>query len=101
MKTSDVEMVRVYITEGEGLLTSILSYLKSEVKIRGVSVFRAISGFGTAGEHVSAFIDIALDLPLVIEFFDAPEKTKIAILHLSKIVKTEHIISFSAKAYDK
>ncbi len=49
MKTMDVLVVRVYITESSHLLKTILAYLKNEAKIRGVSVFRAISGLGKLG----------------------------------------------------
>lgn len=70
MKTVDIVMVQVYITESSHLLNKIVSYLKKEAKIRGVSVFRAISGFGETGGHTALLIDLSLDLPLVIEFFD-------------------------------
>lgn len=40
-------------------------------KIRGISIFRAISDFGERGDHTTCFVDLSLDLPLVIEFFDS------------------------------
>lgn len=70
MKTVDVVMVRIYIRESSHLLKGIVSYLTAEAKIRGISVFRAISGYGESGGHGMALLDLSLDLPLAIEFFD-------------------------------
>ena len=51
MKKLEVMVVRIYITESSHLLKKITNYLKTEAKIRGISVFRAISGFGETGNH--------------------------------------------------
>lgn len=100
MKSIDVVMVRVYITESSHLLKTVVEYLKNEANIRGVSVFRAISGFGETGNHVASLIDLSLDLPLAIEFFDSKEKVEAALEHLSQIIKHEHIVFWEAKAND-
>lgn len=97
MSNNEIVFVRVYITESSHTLNKIVSYLKTDAKIRGVSVFRAISGFGKSGDHTSAFMDLALDLPLVIEFFDSKNKIEPALTHLSSIVKPEHIVFWDAK----
>lgn len=97
MKTSDVMVVRVYITEASHLLDKIVNYLKTEVKIGGISVFRAISGFGESGTHSASLLDISLNLPLVIEFFDQQEKIEVALEYLNEIVKPGHIIFWGAK----
>jgi PII-like signaling protein len=99
MNTIDVLVVRIYITESSHLLNKIVDYLKKDAKIRGVSVFRAISGFGESGNHTASLMDLSLDLPLTLEFFD-DDKSKIekALDHLSSIVKPEHIILWEAKA---
>ena len=101
MKTVDVTVVRVYITESSHLMDKILQHLKKEVGIRGVSVFRAISGFGESGNHSSSLMDLSLDLPLTIEFFDN-DKAKIhqALEYLRTVVKPEHIVFWEAKAND-
>ena len=98
MKTIDILVVRIYITESSGLLSKLVSYLKDTVKVRGVSVFRAISGFGDTGTHTSGLIDVSLDLPLVIEFFDEQEKVEEALEYLSTLIKSEHIIYWKATA---
>lgn len=100
MKTIDIVMVRVYITESSHLLNIIVHYLKNEAKIRGVSVFRAISGFGESGDHTASLIDLSLDLPLVIEFFDSKNIIEPALEYLNSIMKHEHIIFWDAKAND-
>lgn len=99
MKTIDVVIVRIYITEASHLLNKIVDYLKNDAKIRGVSVFRAISGFGETGNHSSSLLDLSLDLPLTLEFFDSDkDKIKKAIDHLGAIVKPEHIVFWEAKS---
>lgn len=98
MKSMPVLMVRIYITESSGLLKNIVNYLKNQANIRGVSVFRAISGFGETGNHTTSLLDLSLDLPLVIEFFDQQEKVEVALLALGKMVKPEHIVTWQANA---
>jgi PII-like signaling protein len=100
MKTIDVMFVRIYIKESTHLLNTIIAYLKKEATIRGVSVFRAISGFGETGDHSASLIDLSLDLPLTIEFFDSKAKVTVAINHLSTMVKHEHIVFWEAKVND-
>lgn len=97
MNTLEVIIVRIYITESSCLLKPILDYLKKEAHIRGVSVFRAISGFGETGTHSASLIDLSLDLPLVIEFFDNQNKIDSALEHLRGVVKNEHIIFWKAR----
>lgn len=98
MNLTDVMMVRIYITESSPLLKPIIQYLHNEIKVRGVSTFRAISGYGQSGKHDSSLMDLSLNLPLIIEFFDHTEKTKTAIEYLSTMVKPEHIVSWNAMA---
>jgi len=99
MKTINVTMVRIYITEASHLLDIIVNYLKKEARIRGISIFRAISGFGDTGNHTASFVDLSLNLPLIVEFFD-DNKNKIeqALEHLASIIKPEHIVLWEAKA---
>ncbi|HSW93456.1 MAG TPA: DUF190 domain-containing protein [Gammaproteobacteria bacterium] len=101
MKTRDVTVVRIYMMESEHLLNEVVSYLKNVIKIRGISVFRAISGFGETGKnHTASLIDLSLDLPLVIEFFDEDNKIKPALDYLGKNIKHEHIVFWNARTND-
>lgn len=100
MKTIAIKVMRVYLTESSGLLSKIIHYLKNEVKIRGVTVFRAISGYGETGEHNVSLLDLSMDLPLVIEFFDTEDKILKTFEYLATLVTKEHLIVFDAIAND-
>ena len=94
---SQVEVVRIYLREGESQLESLLKRLQEWEHVRGVTVFRGIAGFGDSGElHTSKFLDLSLDLPLVVEFFDSPDKVDAIIEHLGDSIKPGHILRFSA-----
>ncbi|MGA7801883.1 MAG: DUF190 domain-containing protein [Gammaproteobacteria bacterium] len=98
MNTIDVTFVHIYLTEGKGQLKSLMEHLHDREKVRGVTVFRGISGFGRSGRmHSSSLLDISLDLPLVIEFFDEPERVDQILDHLSGEVEPGHIVSWPAR----
>jgi len=98
MKHSNVTVVRVYLTEGEKLMQSLLVKLHDEEKVRGVTVFRGISGFGRSGVvHSSMLLDLSLDLPVVIEFFDTPDKVRRILSHLKDMLPPGHVISWPAQ----
>lgn len=98
MKYSDVTMVRIYLTEGEKLLKPLLAKLHDDEKVLGVTVFRGISGFGRSGAvHSSALLDLSLDLPVVIEFFDAPDKVQRILDHLKELLPPGHVVSWPAR----
>ena len=98
MKTHDVTIVRIYLTETERLLKTLIARLHDEEKVRGVTVFRGISGFGKSGKvHSSTLLDLSLDLPVVIEFFDEPEKVRRILTHLEKILPPGRVVSWSAR----
>lgn len=97
MKMLDVTIVRIYLHEGQGQMKSLMQLLHDQEKVRGVTAFRGVSGFGQSGKmHSSTLIDISLDLPLIIEFFDEPKKVEQVLLHLNKLVKPGHLVSWSA-----
>ena len=97
MTTIDVTCVRIYLTEGEGRMSSLLARLHDEEKVKGVTVFRGISGFGKSGKvHSSSLLDMSLDLPLVIEFFDDPAKITTILEHLHGDIEPGHIVSWPA-----
>ena len=95
-----ITMVNIYITEGDKLLNAIMQYLHDGIKVKGVTVFRAISGFGKSGAmHSSDLLTMSLDLPLIVEFFDETEKTQKAIQHLQSLVGESHIVSWQAESH--
>lgn len=98
MNETEVLIVRIYLHEAKSQMEEFLKYLHDEQKVRGVTVFRGITGFGTSGKyHSSKLIDMSLDLPIVIEFFDEQEKAKTIIEELNKKIKPGHIVSWPAK----
>ena len=95
MNTLDITFVRIYLTEGEGRMESLLKRLHDEEKVQGVTVFRGLSGFGSSGRlHSSSLLDMSLDLPLVIEFFDVPEKIGKILEHIRQDIDPGHIVSW-------
>jgi len=95
--TLDVMFVRIYLTEGEGNMHDLLKCRHDEEKVQGVTVFRGISGFGKSGKmHSSSLLDMSLDLPLVIEFFDVPQKVNDILEHIRKDIDPGHIVSWPA-----
>jgi PII-like signaling protein len=98
MKTMKVTMVRLYCTEGQGKLKGLLSHLHDDFQVRGVTVFRGVAGFGASGKlHSSSLLDISLDLPQVIEFFDEPEKVTDILAELADSFKPGHVVSWPAE----
>ena len=98
MKHHDVTMVRIYLTEGERVMKQLLTRLHDEEKVLGVTVFRGVSGFGRSGKvHSSTLLDLSLDLPMVIEFFDAPDKVSRILSHLKDILPAGHVVSWPAR----
>lgn len=97
MKQTDVTFVRIYLTEAEGRMAGLLARLHDEEQVRGVTVFRGISGFGSSGKmHSSTLMDMSLDLPLVIEFFDSPEKVTAILAHMADDIGAGRIVSWPA-----
>lgn len=98
MKQHDVTMVRIYLTEAEKHLQGLLAKLHDEEKVWGVTVFRGVSGFGRTGAmHSSTLLDLSLDLPMVIEFFDEPAKVRRILAHLKEMLPLGHVITWSAQ----
>ena len=97
MKTTEVVVVRIYLSEKEGQLESLLHRLHDWEKVKGVTVFRGISGFSGPGEiHSARLLDLSLNLPVVVEFFDAPDKVSSIIEHIHTSIKPGHIIHWTA-----
>jgi len=93
----NVTVARIYITEGDHVMKQALEILHDDVKVRGVTCFRGISGFGSSGEmHSSSLLDLSLDLPIVIEFFDEPPIVEQALDKLAGLIPSGHVITFAA-----
>jgi PII-like signaling protein len=100
MNTIEVTFVRIYLTEEKGKKHALIERLHDEEKVRGVTVFRGISGFGKSGHvHSSSLLDMSLDLPVIIEFFDEPGKAALILEHLSTVIEPGHMVSWSARLH--
>jgi hypothetical protein len=98
MTFTEVTMVRIYLTEGEQLAKTLLARLHDEEKVRGVTVFRGIAGFGRSGVvHSSRLLDLSMDLPMVVEFFDEPAKVERILAHLQSQLPHGHVVTWRAQ----
>ncbi len=97
MSASQVIIVRVYVTEADKLINAIMDFLHNEIKVQGVTIFKAVSGFGKSGAlHSSELLSMSENLPLVVEFFDTSDKVEQAIKHLKTLVGPGHVVSWQA-----
>jgi PII-like signaling protein len=93
-KEQEMRLVRVYMNEKKAHLDSLMQFLDQR-KMRGVTVFRGIAGFGDSGKwHMANLIDLALDLPLVVEFFEYRASAEKSIIAIHKLLPQAHIISW-------
>lgn len=88
-------MVRVYLSESDRELKRVIQCLHDEIKVCGVTVTRGIEGYGHSGQiHTASLLELSLDLPLILEFYDRPEKVALAIERIKDIVKPGHVVSW-------
>jgi PII-like signaling protein len=89
-------MVRVYLSESDHGLKPLLKCLHDELGVCGATVTRGVAGFGASGVvHGSSLVDLATDLPLILEFFDRPDRARIAIERIKDFVEPGHVVSWS------
>ena len=94
----EITMVRVYLSEGRDHFERLVNWLHDDGRVQGVSVFRAIEGFGHDRRiKTSSLMDLSLELPVVVEFFDTPEVVKEILEQMPSIVKIDHIVSWPAQ----
>ena len=99
MATQTVTVARIYLRESEHLLPALLKQLHDEEQVSGVTVLRGIAGFGEDGKlRTSSLMDLSLDLPLIVEFYDTPERVELILQHLDQQMGLAHVISWQAQA---
>ncbi len=95
----EITMVRIYLSEGRDKYERIVNWLYADKHVKGVSVFRAIEGFGEDRKmKTSSLLDLSLELPVVIEFFDTPEVISGVLEQVKTMVKVDHIVTWSAQS---
>ena len=93
----NVTVARIYVTEGKHLHEKIFKRLHDEHKVKGVTVYRGITGFGKSGHtHSSTLLDVSFDLPVVVEFFDTAENVSAALDSLGDLIPPGHVLTFTA-----
>ncbi|MEQ8232610.1 MAG: DUF190 domain-containing protein [Gammaproteobacteria bacterium] len=98
MTLQDVLVVRVYLAERGGQLEALLDLLHDEAQIRGWTVYRGVSGYGSSGRVRSArLVDLALDLPVTVEFFDAPARVEAVLERVVALAGAGHVVSWPAR----
>lgn len=101
---TEIKIVRMYLSEADhgrrkNLMQEILNILHDQHRVKGVTVFRGIAGFGDTGEFRAAdILRIMVDLPLVIEFYDTPEVVEAVLSVVSGMVPEGRIVTWSALA---
>ncbi|TRW89909.1 DUF190 domain-containing protein [Candidatus Methylobacter oryzae] len=96
MVKHEVTLVRIYLRESEHILGKIVDYLHDKAKVRGMTVLRAVEGFSENGKLRTSFlVDLSLDLPLIIEFYEEPNKAEVIITELLNEFHLPHIVSSS------
>jgi len=94
----EVQIVRIYLSESGNLASKIIDHLHNKAKIKGVTVFRGISGFGDSGTlHATSLLDLSLDLPIVVEFFESPKLAQAVIDDLKPLIKPGHLVTWLAQ----
>jgi CBS domain-containing protein len=83
--------VRIYVNEGDKVgwkpaHLAILEFLRRE-NAQGATVLRGVEGFGATGQiHVSHLVDVAGDLPIVVEWIDRPDVVERLMPRLKELV---------------
>lgn len=100
MSTQSVTVARIYLREGEHRLDKIIQFLHDEEKVSGVTVLQGMMGFGPDGTiRTSHLLDLSMDLPLVVEFYDRPERVAAVIERLEACLGLTHVVSWPATGH--
>ena len=98
--SKEITIARVYTLEGHDHFNQVLDILRDEENILGATVIRGIAGFGKSKEiHTSTLLNLSLELPLIVEFYDETDKVLRAIEKLKNRLELKHIISWPATAH--
>jgi len=102
MSYTTITFVRIYLTEAHiEQQQRLLAFLHDERQVRGVTLFRGISGFGRSGKmHSASLLDLSLDLPVVLEFFDTPEVVASLLPSLESQIAPGHLVHWTAQLND-
>jgi len=93
----EVTFVRIYLREGEHVMRDLVKHLVATHEVAGLTVFQGMAGVGSDGRlHTASLVDLSLDLPLVVEFFDAPERVESALADIIERYDLHHVVTWPA-----
>jgi len=97
-----VTIVRVYLTDHSAQLDPLLRRLHDWERVRGVTVFHGAAGFGeNSGTGSVKLTAQPLHTPVVVEFFDIPEKISAVLEHISINIKPRHMVWWNVMMHDE
>ena len=97
MRTESVTMVRLYLTEQDISVRELIETLQEREQLRGVTVWRGMAGYGKSGIiHSGGKLELNRDHPIVVEFFDKPEKIIQVLDDLQKLIESGHMVYWPA-----
>lgn len=100
---SDVTIARIYLSETDhgkrkNLMEEVVTTLHDRHRVRGVTVFRGIAGFGDGGAvHSADILRLTVDLPLVVEFFDEPNIVDAVLAQLRDLIRGHPVVTWPAR----
>jgi PII-like signaling protein len=93
-------MARIYLMEDTHPVDEIIAFFREQAPVNGLTVLRGIAGIGHDRKlHTSSLLTLSLELPLVIEFYDEPEKVQNAIRQIKTRFDLPHIVSWPITCY--
>ncbi|MGH8428150.1 MAG: DUF190 domain-containing protein [Gammaproteobacteria bacterium] len=96
MNFRTVRVVRIFLAEKGGEAERLLKQLHDQWKVHGVTVYRGVAGFGDSRRmHTTRILDVSHDLPITVEFYDAPERIDEVLATLDHI-KPGHLVTWLA-----
>lgn len=84
-------LVRVYVTESRARIERVLELLHGSEKVRGITVFRGVAGFGTT-PITNEEMREPIDPPMVLEFFDKKAAAIETVRYLRTLVSPHHVV---------
>lgn len=99
MNLQNVRVVSIFLTEKGGEIDRLLGELHDRWKVHGVTVYRGVSGFGNSRRmHTARIFDVSHDLPVIVEFYDRPDRVDEVLAGLGRI-KPGHVVTWSAQMW--
>ena len=97
MQTIPITLARIYSREKEHRLQKLLKILHDEDRVMGATIVRGVQGFSLDGiMHDASLLDLSLDLPLILEFFDKPERVEAILNRLEERIDLHGVVCLNA-----